>query len=201
MEAMLCPMTDADLISAVQAGEPDAFEFLVQRHQRALVDLFYRLSRDHDTAEDCAQEVFAKLASHLGTFEPRAKFTTFLHRVARNLWIDKLRAGAGRHSISLDAASGDGDGTLHDSVPAASTGPLETLERQELVELLRRAVMALPDGLRKVVILAEQHGLGYNEVGALLRIPVGTVKSRIHAARERLRQMLSGPEVLAAACA
>ncbi len=187
--------TDSDLISALQAGETGAFETLVRRHERPLVDLFYRLSHDRETAEDCTQEVFAKLATHLDHFEPRAKFTTFLHRVARNLWIDKLRAGAARRNVSLDSAGGDGEATLHESVPSDGIGPLEDLERQELVDLLRRAVLALPDGLRKVVVLAEQLGLGYGEVGSILRIPVGTVKSRIHAARERLRQMLGGWEM------
>ncbi len=185
--------SDAELIVAIKRGSLPAFNELVERHQRSLVNFFYHFSWDRQTAEDCAQEVFVKLYTHFATYEPQAKFTTFLYRVARNLWIDKLRAGAGHPKpVSLEAPMAHGeDRSLRDRIPGALRTPLEILEKEEQEEALRRAIDALPEEQRMVVILAERQGLKYEEVGQILDIPVGTVKSRMHAAIEKLKEMLN----------
>ncbi len=185
--------SDAELIAAIKRGSLPAFNDLVERHQRSLVNFFYHFSWDRQMAEDCAQEVFVKLYTHIATYEPQAKFTTFLYRVARNLWIDKLRAGAGHPKpVSLEAPMAQGeDRSLRDRIPGALRTPLEILEKEEQEEALRRAIDALPEEQRMVVILAERQGLKYEEVGQILDIPVGTVKSRMHTAVEKLKEMLN----------
>ena len=85
---------DAALMAALKSGELEAFNALVARHQRSLINFFYHLCWDRQVSEDCAQEVFLRVYSHLNTYEPQAKFTTFLFRIARNLWIDRVRTAA-----------------------------------------------------------------------------------------------------------
>jgi RNA polymerase sigma-70 factor (ECF subfamily) len=190
-------LDDAALILALQKGRLPAFTQLVERHQRSLINFFYHLSWDRQVAEDCAQEVFLRLHSHLGTYEPQAKFTTFLYRIARNLWIDRMRSEASRggRPVSLEARSASGgDRPLGDRVSAPSATPVEILARQETRQALRDAIERLPEEQKAVLILSEMQGLKYQEIGAILDIPVGTVKSRMHTAMERLKVLLTERE-------
>jgi RNA polymerase sigma-70 factor (ECF subfamily) len=186
-------LDDAALIVALQKGRLAAFTQLVERHQRSLINFFFHLSWDRQVAEDCAQEVFLRLHAHLGTYEPQAKFTTFLFRIARNLWIDRMRAEASRGGkpASLEAVSRSGeDRPLRDRVSSPSPTPVEILARQETRQALRDAIERLPEEQKSVLILSELQGLKYQEIGAILDIPVGTVKSRMHTAMERLKELL-----------
>jgi RNA polymerase sigma-70 factor (ECF subfamily) len=187
---------DAELIAAVKDGKLAAFTQLVDRHQRSLINFFYHLSWDRSTSEDCAQEVFLRLYSHLGTYEPQAKFTTFLYRVARNLWIDRVRSAASHgKAVSLESPVGFGEErTLRDRVSAGAPTPVEILTRQETQDSLKRAIEQLPEEQKAVLILSEIQGLKYQEIGAILDIPVGTVKSRMHTAMEKLKEMLADQE-------
>jgi len=189
-------LDDAALIAEVRKGRIAAFTQLVERHQRSLINFFYHLSWDRHLAEDCAQEVFLRLYAHLGTYEPQAKFTTFLFRIARNLWIDRRRSENARgREVSLESPVGFGESrVLRDRLPDASATPVEILAREERQEELRRAIGRLPEEQRTVLILSEIQGLKYQEIGEILGIPVGTVKSRMHTAVERLKEMLSGEE-------
>jgi RNA polymerase sigma-70 factor (ECF subfamily) len=186
--------SDVALIALIKKGDLQAFSELVERHQRSLVNFFFHLSWDRHVAEDCAQEVFLKLYARMAQYEPQAKFTTFLFRVAKNLWIDKLRAGAGNPKpVSLESpTSSGGERPLRDRVAARIQTPLEILEEEEQEDALRRAIDALPEEQRLVVVLSERLELRYREIGEILEIPVGTVKSRMHAAVEKLKEMLNG---------
>lgn len=187
---------DAELIAAVKDGKLAAFTQLVDRHQRSLINFFYHLSWDRSASEDCAQEVFLRLYSHLGTYEPQAKFTTFLYRVARNLWIDRVRSAASHgKAVSLESPVGFGEErTLRDRVSAGAPTPVDILTRQETQDSLKRAIEQLPEEQKAVLILSEIQGLKYQEIGAILDIPVGTVKSRMHTAMEKLKDMLADLE-------
>jgi RNA polymerase sigma-70 factor (ECF subfamily) len=190
-------LDDAALIAAIQNGRLPAFTQLVERHQRSLINFFYHLSWDRQVAEDCAQEVFLRLHAHLGTYEPQAKFTTFLYRIARNLWIDRLRSEASRggRPVSLEARAASGEERpLGDRERAPGHTHVEILARQETQEALREAIESLPDEQKTVLILSEIQGLKYQEIGAILDIPVGTVKSRMHTAMERLKALLKERE-------
>ena len=186
-------LDDAALIAAIQKGRLAAFTQLVERHQRSLINFFFHLSWDRQVAEDCAQEVFLRLHSHLGSYEPQAKFTTFLFRIARNLWIDRMRAEASRGGkpASLEAVSGSGeDRPMRDRLSAPSPTPVEILARQETRQALRMAIERLPEEQKTVLILSELQGMKYQEIGAILDIPVGTVKSRMHTAMEKLKELM-----------
>jgi len=189
-------MDDAGLLAALRAGDLDAFNALVGRHQRSLINFFYHLCWDRQAAEDCAQEVFLRVYSHLDTYEPQAKFTTFLFRIARNLWIDRMRSAAVHGKpLSLEASSGGEGRSLQERVASRVQSPVEILAREEQQEALRRAIDQLPDEQKAVVILSEIQGMKYQDIGEILGVPVGTVKSRMHTAMEKLKDLLSVAEL------
>ena len=190
-------MGDFELIRAIQQKDLNAFTALVGRYERSLINFFYHHSWDRQMAEDCAQEVFLKLYTRLDSYEPKAKFTTFLFRVARNLWIDKIRAARSRPvRASLDAPLGpDEGGFLQDRISSGEQGPAEEMEDKERRNSLRRAVDRLPEEQKMVVLFSEFQGMKYREIGEILGIPVGTVKSRMHTAVERLREILEQDEM------
>ncbi len=188
---------DFELVRGIQQNSLEAFTALVGRYQRSLINFFYQHSWDRQMAEDCAQEVFLKLYTRLDSYEPQAKFTTFLFRVAHNLWIDKLRASRSRPvRASLDAPVGTEEGShLRDHIASAAESPVEGLESEERRDSLRKAVDRLPEEQKQVVLLSEFQGMKYQEIGEILGIPVGTVKSRMHTAVERLREILQQDEM------
>ncbi|MBV8878349.1 MAG: sigma-70 family RNA polymerase sigma factor [Planctomycetaceae bacterium] len=189
---------DAALLLALKDGDAAAFSELVDRHQRSLINFFYHLCWDRQTAEDCAQEVFLRVYSHRDTYEPQAKFTTFLFRIARNLWIDRVRSVAVHGKpASLDGRSDARDGrSLGDCVAGRTPNPVEILAKEEQQAALQRAIDRLPEEQKAVVVLSEIQGLKYQDIGAILDVPVGTVKSRMHTAMEKLKELLSVAELI-----
>ena len=187
---------DAALLLALKSGEFAAFSELVDRHQRSLINFFYHLCWDRQAAEDYAQEVFLRVYSHLDRYEPQAKFTTFLFRIARNLWIDRMRTLAVHGKpASLDSRSEGGEGrSLGERVASRSLSPVEILAKEEQQAALQRALDQLPEEQKAVVILSEIQGLKYQDISAILDVPVGTVKSRMHTAMERLKELLTVAE-------
>jgi len=189
--------SDAELVTAFKARDLRAFDTLWERHHRSLINFFFHFSWDKHVSEECTQEVFLKLYRTLDTYEPQAKFTTFLFKVAKNLWIDKLRAGAADPKpVSLETPVAFGEErSLKDRVPARADTPVEILEKKETEAALRRAIDALPEEQRLVVVLSELQGLKYQEIGEILGVPVGTVKSRMFAAVEKLRELLTDQDM------
>jgi RNA polymerase sigma-70 factor (ECF subfamily) len=182
---------DSELMLRVRAGDGTAFEVLVGRFLRPLVRYFHRMGADASLAEDCAQDVFLKLYRMRVAYEARAKFSTFLFRVARNHWIDVYRhRAAAPPAVSSDATSDPEQGTLSDRLPSREGGPDAGAETDELLEALRVAVTRLPPEHREVLALTRSGNLRYEEVASILEIPVGTVKSRMHAAVLALRRLL-----------
>jgi RNA polymerase sigma-70 factor (ECF subfamily) len=180
------------LMLRVAAGDPTAFGPLVERVLPRLLGYFRRLGADAATAEDCAQEVFMKVYRAREKYTARARFITYLFHVARNHWIDVYRQRkAGPTTVSADA-SGSGDGTgLAADLPAGPVEPSEGLDRSELAAALDRAIEGLGTEHREVFVLAQVESLRYQEIAEILDIPLGTVKSRMHAAVRQVRAALS----------
>jgi len=156
---------------------------------------------DAQFAEDCAQEVFIRLYKARDTYTPDAALSTFVFRIARNLWIDAYRSRRSRpHVGSLDAPAGraskDGNSdspALINRVESEVGTPDMTVDHLEDQRRLRAAIEKLPEGQRAVLDLAGAQGLKYEQVSAILGIPVGTVKSRVHAAVQNLRRLMGVP--------
>ncbi len=191
---MTAPDPDSETMLRVKAGDAGAFPALVERWIRPLASFFHRLGADPSLAEDCASEVFYKLYKTREAYEPRAKFSTFLFSVARHHWIDVYRhSRIGPTTISGDGPADEGGGSggaIVDRVPAPGEAAGADAERAEMARALRAAVAALSDEHREVFALAQGEGLRYQEIAEILRIPVGTVKSRMHTAMALLRDRL-----------
>jgi RNA polymerase sigma factor (sigma-70 family) len=163
---------DPALIRAAAAGDLAAFEQIVRDHQQHVWRFLRRLLGDDAQAEDVAQETFLRVYRRLPTFAFHARFSTWIFQVARNAGIDELRARQRRERL-VDTVP---------PPPMATSGPGEA--RVEI----EAALASLPVDLREALVLVEVLGLRYAEVAAVLDVPVGTVKSRVFAARMRLAQ-------------
>ena len=148
---------------------------------------------DRDTAADLSQEVFLRVHRGLRSFDGRAKFTTWLHKIAMNVCISQHRhrraLKRNRRTFSLDAPIPGTDDLL--SEPAASgAGPSDRAHHKEIAVAVRAAVHDLPEDFRQAVLLRDLQGLAYEEIGEILGVPPGTVRSRIHRGRLILQERL-----------
>jgi RNA polymerase sigma-70 factor (ECF subfamily) len=183
----LAPAASMDtLIERCLVGDQDAWEQIVRQHWRKVFNLAYKFVGRHDEAEDLTQDIFLKIFRSLETFDRRANFQTWLISVSRNLCIDHYR------SVRKERQTIDREVTADDLSPVSATAsPLATLENRDLAALLRQALQALPQSLRTAVLLRDIQELSYQEIAARLRLPEGTVKSRINRGRKELaRQIL-----------
>ena len=185
------PRSDGELMVAFQEGDQEAFALLYDRHTRALINFFYKMCYDRALAEDLMQDTFLKLLRSRGKYRPEASFKTFLYTVAKNLWIDRHRSQkAAPKTVSAEIRAQEDGATLGELAEAATDSPVERLADREAAEIVRRALLDLPEAQRLVFVMAEAQGLRYREISEILGIPVGTVKSRMNAAVTTLRGLL-----------
>jgi len=186
-------LADEELMAAYQQGDTRAFEMLLKRHRRPVFNFLYRQVGDGNLAEDLLQDVFLRVIRSAARYSPRAKFTTWLYTIARNLCVDNARRAKHRRHASLDATLGkdpDGKQTLLDKVPHG--GP--AVDRQamggELRQHLQEAIASLGDDQREVFLMREQLNLPFKEIAEIIGCPENTVKSRMRYALEHLRRCL-----------
>jgi len=165
-------------MAELAAGGSRALESLYRRYSARLAGFFWRLGSQGEEIDELVQEVFVKLWRYRGAWRREGRFTTYLFGIARSTWLDALGARKRAGALELPAAAG----------PAR---PEVELERRELADQISAAIAALPEPLRVVFSLATGGELKYREIGELLEIPLGTVKSRMAAAEEKLRGALS----------
>jgi len=167
--------------------DPQAFARLVERWQKPIQRLCLRMLGDAHRAEDLTQEAFARVFARRKDYEPVGRFSTFLWRIALNLCYDELRKINRRGESSLEDGA-DEHGELH--FAADSIGPDLQVVRDERAETVRRALLQLPEPYRVVVVLRHYEGLKFREIGEVLDIPEGTVKSRMVEALNQLSRAL-----------
>jgi RNA polymerase sigma-70 factor (ECF subfamily) len=189
----LSTCNDEDLLARFRKGQTDAFGVLVGRYERELYGYLRRFVGDANLAEDVFQNTFLQLVVKIGQYEPGRPVRPWLYTIATNQAIDALRRKGRHQALSLDhhrEESSNGDArSLMEALQSAAPGPLDRAEGLELKERVRASVDRLPDFLRHVLILAYYQGLKYREIADILGIPVGTVKSRLHAALVKLNEM------------
>ena len=184
--------TDEEIIDAVKRGDTSAFGILADRHRRTLTTFFARQLWDFNAAEDGAQDVLLKLFRFLGRYEARARFTTFLITVARNHGIDRLRSRrSAPRTVSFDDSDGGDSAGVADRLEGDEPRPDDIAAGHERSAELRRAISALPETQRAVLCLAAFEGLAYHRIARRLAIPLGTVKSRMHTALGRVRELMA----------
>jgi RNA polymerase sigma-70 factor (ECF subfamily) len=180
---------DEALIRASQAGDLEAFNLLVQRHERPVFNVALRLLRDVGLAEDATQDTFIRAWQNIGSFQT-GSVRSWLYKIATNRSYDMLRASARRPAGSLEAETVEIE-PLWTTSGAGEESPDAHALRRELSIYLERALTALPEDQRTVVLLADVQGLDYQEVADAMGIALGTVKSRLSRARAKIRQALA----------
>ena len=178
--------TDEELVAAFQAGDRGAFEAMVDRWERKIQGVVYRVVGNREDARDVAQEVFLKVYRGLGDFKQEARFSSWLYQIALNASRDRLRRRRGRTFVSLDDV---GEAAEIPRGPATRSA-LDLIEAQDLSRTVGAAVSALPEEQREVIVLKEFEGLTFVEIADVLSVPVSTVKTRLYRGLAELRRRL-----------
>lgn len=179
---------ERDPLAALAAGRPEPFEEFVAAEAGSLLGFFRRLGAGPGEAEDLVQETVLKLFKGAQNYQPSGRFEAYAFRAARNVWIDSRRRAAVRERTSPE--SEEAGPMLVEDVPGREPEPFEEMQLEERSELLHSAVLRLDALHREAFELGVMQGLPYVEVAELLGVPIGTVKSRVYNAVQRLREDL-----------
>jgi RNA polymerase sigma-70 factor (ECF subfamily) len=185
---------DLDLVAAFRAGRGAAFDDLVRRHDARIARVCHRILGDADAALDAAQETFVRAWRGLGQFHGEARFSTWLTRIAINQCRNELRRRKTvKHTqpLSLHAQNGEAESSPMDAVAARGPAPYEEARGREVSAALAVALSEVDDEAREVLLLRDAEDLSYEEIASILDVPVGTVRSRLHRARNEVRRRLS----------
>jgi RNA polymerase sigma-70 factor (ECF subfamily) len=187
-------LTDQEVVLLARGGREAAYRELVRRYERPVFALLYRMVRDRELAEDLAQETFVKALNAIDSYRPEFKFSSWIFKIANNAAIDHLRRR------ELDTLSLDG--SPHAETPEAMQAtalqigarqetPLDAVEAKELGGAIEAAIGRLRPEYRSCILLRHVEGRAYEEIAEILDLPLGTVKTYIHRARNELRLALA----------
>ena len=185
--------SDQTLATRAAQGHEAAFRELVRRYERPVFSLVYRMVRDRALAEDLAQETFIKVLNGIKSYRPEFKFSSWIFKVANNAAIDHLRKRS-VDTLSLDGApnatTSEGRAASAIQVGDHRETPLQEVEARELGSAIERAIGRLRPEYRTCILLRHVEGYAYEEIARMLDLPLGTVKTYIHRARNELRGYL-----------
>lgn len=184
-------MNEESLIHATQQGDLDAFNRLVLDYQEQAYNLALRFLNDEEAAADATQNSFISAYQHIRSFKG-GSFKAWLLRIVSNNCYDELRRIKRRPSQPLEALDPQSDGEIEDALWLADESdlPEDALDKKELQDVIQRCIQALPEDFRAVVLLVDVNGLDYKETSQVARVPIGTVRSRLARARQRLQECL-----------
>ena len=190
--AVMAPMAQPGTVRPEQytPEELARYEAIVQRYARHVYNIAYRMVGNEADARDLSQEAFLRVYRALRRVEPGAPLESWLYRIVSNLYIDLLRKRPRARMESLDVPVATPRGEVLREFPDIVSSPEAILEREHLDSAIQRALETLSVELRLVVVLSDIEGFAYEEIAAILRVPLGTVKSRLHRARQILQQRL-----------
>lgn len=177
--------SDEQLLAAYRDGDKASFALLVERYQRELFHFLVRFLGDRAAAEDVFQETFLQVHQSADQFDPQRRFRPWLFTIAANKARDLMRSQARRPTNPLQASISPGDeesGQFIDLMQSSAELPGDPMEQQELQQLVHKTIMDMPEHLREILLLSYFHQFPYKQISDILDIPLGTVKSRLHAA-------------------
>jgi RNA polymerase sigma-70 factor (ECF subfamily) len=185
---------DLDLVGRCRDGDLSALELLVERYQDRVYNLVLRMIGRPEDAADITQEVFLRAIEHIGRFRQKAQVFTWLFRIAVNLAVSRRRRDQRVRFVSLDGASSggteSGEPQSMDPIGSREDRPDDAAERDEQNRRVAQAVAELDEEFRAVLVLKDIEGLDYRQIADVLDLPLGTIKSRLHRARNELRVRL-----------
>lgn len=180
-------MDEKQLIELIQSGDRQAFNELVERYQNKVIHLSYGMLSDYQDACDAAQEVFVKVYRSLDNFRGESSLATWIYRITKNVCADFLRKRKD-HLVSLDEQNEEG---IKIEIVDTSKSPEQIAEKKEIQRLVHEALKALDDNSKLIITMFDLEGLSYDEISIVLNLPIGTVKSRLNRAREKLKKNLA----------
>jgi RNA polymerase sigma-70 factor, ECF subfamily len=186
-------LADQEVVALARAGKEAAYRELLRRYERPVFSLIYRMVRDRSLAEDLSQDTFIKVLNALESYRPEYKFSSWVFKIANNVAIDQLR----RRELATLSLDGSPDARTQDEIEATALQavdrtetPLAELESRELGAVIEQAIAKLRPEYRACVLLRHVEGRSYEEIAEALDLPLGTVKTYIHRARNELREYL-----------
>lgn len=184
---------DYQLVCLCRKGDTDAFQSLVEKYQKRMLNIAYRIIGDYETACEVVQDAFLSAYKALGKFRGEASFSTWLYRIVINVSKNHMKQMIIRRQRErpLPANPGEmGESRLSRDLPAPEPSPAERLERKEVQAKLQQCINSLDEEYREVLVLRDIQGFSYDEIGDILKITAGTVKSRLFRARAALKDRL-----------
>jgi RNA polymerase sigma-70 factor, ECF subfamily len=191
LKNILSPSDEQIMWRVRSNDDAEAFAQLVNKWQGSIQRLCVRMLGDAHRGEDLAQEAFARLYAKRHQYEPAARFSTYLWRVALNLCYDELRRLKRRPETSLESFDTEEPFSILDAHAAVETTPESEIQSREQAELVREALQKLPEHYRAVVVLRHYEDLKFREIADVLDIPEGTVKSRMAEGLQQLSEILT----------
>jgi RNA polymerase sigma-70 factor (ECF subfamily) len=179
-----------ELMVRIAEGDEYAFRILVERHQVSLLNLIYRFIGDRTKSQDLAQEVFLRVWQSAGRFEAKAKFTTWLYRVAANICLNELKASRRRKWLRFFHVDRDEQGSGEEDFPEQSPSPEDLLLSKERSREITEALQGLSENQRMALILKRYDGLSYEEIASILTCSVSAVESLLVRAKKNLQEKL-----------
>ena len=190
----LAGMTDQEVVLLARDGREAAYRELVRRYERPIFSLLFRMVRDRELAEDLSQETFVKALNAIDSYRPEYKFSSWIFKIANNAAIDHLR----RRELDTLSLEGSPHAETPEAVQATalqlgdrSENALDIVEAKELGATIEEAIGRLRPEYRSCILLRHVEGLAYEEIAQTLDLPLGTVKTYIHRARNELRETLA----------
>jgi RNA polymerase sigma-70 factor, ECF subfamily len=187
-------LSDQEVVLMARNGREAAYRELIRRYERPIFALLFRMVRDRELAEDLAQETFIKALNAIESYRPEFKFSSWIFKIANNAAIDHLRRRE-LDTLSLDgsphAATPEAMQATALQIGARQESPLDAVEAKELGGAIEAAIGRLRPEYRSCILLRHVEGRAYEEIAEILDLPLGTVKTYIHRARNELRQSLA----------
>ncbi len=187
-------LSDQEVVLQAREGRQAASRELIRRYERPIFALIFRMVRDRELAEDLSQETFVKALNAIGSYRPEFKFSSWIFKIANNAAIDHLR----RRELDTLSLEGSPHAATPEAMQATALqignreeSPLEAVEARELGSAIEAAIGRLRPEYRSCILLRHVEGRAYEEIAEILDLPLGTVKTYIHRARNELRQMLA----------
>ncbi len=180
------------LLKNAQKGDIEAFEKLIEKHQKMVYNIAFRMMGNREDAYDMSQEVFIRVFNAIGRFKGNAAFSTWIYRITKNVCLDEHRKRKNKNTLSIDKELEGEQGSIQRQLRDDSPSPEEIFEKKAMKKTIQEAINNLPDQHKIVIILRDIKGFSYQEIAKIIECPEGTVKSRINRARKALKDILYG---------
>ena len=184
-------LSDIELVKKTISGDRQAYRKLVEKYQQRIYSIAYGVLHNREDSLDVCQDVFIKAFRKLEKFRGESSFYTWLYRIAINMAIDYRRKRKVTVEVEYNDALKPDEEIEKQSIKTQAENPAEKLDRKEINKLVMEAIQTLPDEQKTVLILREIEGLPYDEIAETIGISIGTVMSRLHYGRKKLRDILA----------